>query len=1062
MIALKDRQDFLAILSELRISDDYPAFICVYKLLSKLISNCQGNVHQILAAGYTNRFRTVPGIDWMFPGISHFADKLASPMLEVLCRIMHRYNLHDDYSRFFLVFAPGMAANWHTLRALDTEERPIIDVLYWHFVVTSEITHSEAALGCSYGDFYDQMHQHLPSLQAYEYELIWDAVTFHQCATPNMQSPRVTKAVNLFAAQGKSKQDLLESYLLEQRDLGKTPICYAELSTQELQKVAIGKFPTDDDVNYHTAPMYINLERPHIVLANLYDYKKEIPFGESVMAFDAFISRLHMASTPLMINPNPHILEMWLSLSKDDTELPQLSVAMPSRGIALALSRRYPQVHFFGVEELMSEPITADLVLLYGTDVKKEKERKSKKNEPEQARTKLAATPKLTDLFSCVQPAENCVVVACINTQAITAKRPNLCALLSSKGLQISQMTSIPADKGLKGRIKKISTMCIIAGSVQEVDPEAQIPVYDCMATKARDYFSVFPLPWYISLINFNCGRTITQILSQHVGASTGNETGKNRAVPLPWSKEIVVRYSVFDGSTAKGAYVRAKAYIQRMDPLNPDGYRKAIPKTQREKGLRAKTKGDLITKLADFPLQEEFYQPVLEEVIRMYGHCPELLTIKTVWFCVRPLLNQKRFYEDDLAKELFCGENQALSNLTLHASYEEYCESLNTVLGTNAVSMKYWAVLWQISAEAVENGFISKDPFSAFAPVIEATTRQKVYPIQDALRKWTFNDDEMNQMVQPLLAPLPSGHPLFETDSHAFLKLCALFSFVRKAELCALTVGNIEFLPNGGVQATITRFVDEKGEICEYAKHGRNRRQRRKTVWPPFLAECLKHRLKYLQDRFKWDNEAMKEMPLFFEDEPSYKAAKVKPCSLQTATRLFKELLDSAKVPSDWIQLLDGNEARDVNFGLSRKTEYNFFNSTRILSNYYGLEDGEVSYNDGTEAEVTIDTNYIGYDAPHNQIRTSAKMHRMSARFLRQIAPCVRDVPRRYSIRNGDDLFQKVIEAPADKCINLSLEILPESDVFQGPITVRIQSRFGHQNKTTVFGGDEHDYHEE
>lgn len=1044
MITPKERQNFLSVLHELNIPSTYPSLICLYKLLSCVITICADNRQKILLTVFYSRFKYDLDFGQKFPDASMIAAKLASPKILDLCGVMYAHALHKDYTRFFSAFVPEMVADWYSLRQLDSEELPVLEVLYWHFTTTAGTIGSEAVFHTCSDDFYDQVHQHLPLLQPDDYEQIWDAVTYHACAEPDMHSTRVTKAVRLYAAQGKGKRDLLESYLLEQRDLGKKPICYSDLSDAERTKVAIERIPTDDDVNFYTASRYVNSELPDKAVANLYDYSNEIPFGESVVAFDAFISRLHTAKAPLMINPNPHILNAWRLLSQEDNNLPQLSVAMPTRGIALALSRRYPQVWFYSINDLLAKPLTTDLVLLYGTDSNK----KAKASNP---------AGEITDLLNCFCPAENSEVVACVSTRVITSKEPNLCAALIGKCLQVSHVINIPAAKGLKGRLKKTSTTCVVAGAVPEVDTEAQIPVYSCLTTEARDYVTVLQDPIYVPLDRFNRGGTLTQILTEHVGATTDYGT-RNHAKALPWSKEIVVRYSVYDGSTAKAKYVRGKAYIQRMDASDPDGYRKAISKTQAEKSLRAKNEEDLVKKLADLPLQEEMYQSVIDEIIRVYGNCPELLTIKTVWFCLRPLLNKKSYYDDDLAKQLFCGESQALANLTFRASYEEYCEAFAAVLGTYTVSMRHWAVLWQISAEAVEHGFLEKDPFSTFIPAIEADTREKIYPIQDALRKWCFNEVEMDRMVLPLLERLPSGKALFEVDSHAFFKLSALFSFVRKAELCALTVDDIELLPNGGAQATITKFVDEKGNIQEYGQRGRNRRRRRKSAWPPFLAECFKRRLKCLQEQFGWSSEAMQKMPLFFEKEPSYKAAKVKCCSLQTATKLFKELLATANIPDDWIQLLDGKEARDVNLGLSRKIENNFINSSRILSGFYGLEDGETAYNAGTAPEMTIDDRYIGHDAPGNQIRTSAKMHRMSARFLRQIVSSVTPVPRRYSINVNDVVCHKVAEPPVDKCVRLAVEILPDSDMFYGPITVRIQSHFGHGTHATVFGGNSHD----
>ena len=296
-----------------------------------------------------------------------------------------------------------------------------------------------------------------------------------------------------------------------------------------------------------------------------------------------------------------------------------------------------------------------------------------------------------------------------------------------------------------------------------------------------------------------------------------------------------------------------------------------------------------------------------------------------------------------------------------------------------------------------------------------------------------------------------------YVSNSHALLKLIAAFSLAEKNELIALDHCDMIELPNGGIQALITKFVNSKGEIVEYDSSTKDRRKRRKVAFPPFIAACYRERIDWLKEKSKAIDIQTKPCPIFLKKEDTRQLLSPKNrCPLKLATKLYRELVNSAGIPEHQLTLLEGKDSKVIDLGLPRKTESLFRNQIMITGSRYGLEDGELSYNAGLTPEATIDAHYIGFEAPQNQISTSAKLHRLSAKYYGKIQNR-KSVPTRQVQLISTRLHQLLLEPRIDQRMSATLDFQLNVPTYGQEYKITLRSNFGHKATISSFSQEVH-----
>ena len=335
------------------------------------------------------------------------------------------------------------------------------------------------------------------------------------------------------------------------------------------------------------------------------------------------------------------------------------------------------------------------------------------------------------------------------------------------------------------------------------------------------------------------------------------------------------------------------------------------------------------------------------------------------------------------------------------------------------------------------------------------ANTRE-ISKIIDALRDWSLTQQQMDQMVIPLLEEVKVEEKVYhryEVDSKVTMKVFASFGLIHKNELCALNVGDIELLPYGDAQVSITKYVDKNGKLRYYEDGGKRQILQRKSALAKLVTRCFISRKKYIKKSLgiAYDTE-LRDMPLFWEKETTCKT-KVKRITLKTAGELYKELIADAQASNPVqessntlsINIDDAIEYLDI--GISSSAEFVLINNIKLWTEaIFGLENGELAYNSGVEPVSTIDRHYIAWYAIYNMLATAGKLDRFTAQYLTLLEPANKRPAKRTICLNGTCL-ELTWNPPVDKRGIVRLEILSEA-----PLAVSVDTTYGHTVRMVRF----------
>ena len=124
-------------------------------------------------------------------------------------------------------------------------------------------------------------------------------------------------------------------------------------------------------------------------------------------------------------------------------------------------------------------------------------------------------------------------------------------------------------------------------------------------------------------------------------------------------------------------------------------------------------------------------------------------------------------------------------------------------------------AVFQKMANVASQLKYLRHNPLETVWRQLRHANTREISKIIDALRDWSLTQQQMDQMVIPLLEEVKVEEKVYhryEVDSKVTMKVFASFGLIHKNELCALNVGDIELLPYGDAQVSITKYVDKNG----------------------------------------------------------------------------------------------------------------------------------------------------------------------------------------------------------------------------------------------------------
>jgi integrase len=390
-------------------------------------------------------------------------------------------------------------------------------------------------------------------------------------------------------------------------------------------------------------------------------------------------------------------------------------------------------------------------------------------------------------------------------------------------------------------------------------------------------------------------------------------------------------------------------------------------PATQ--KGLRCKAWESVIGKMESVPFLDSIYPYIVGDMLNHYGDGLVGCSLKTIWFCCRSRLLARRDYRDEIARNvLFCPGGNALSALCpSDASAEDYRNAMQTVIPEDSIAVvKYWQQLNIIMRVAEESNYIQVNPIPALLPEISNRASKELRNLRNMLTKKTFTFEEEARILAYVREEGKSDFGtrkalLFEEDSTLLLGPIQLFTGMSTREVCALTWGDFETIPDLKVyRLLVYKFLSDEGTVIYHA----DGTACRKVPVAPLLADMLNSRRTYLQAVCGFTEAELQHLPVIMPDNKKTLAVLSKPlfCKYDAAIRVCRSLIEKADIPTQEL-VLPGDGDKEIAVDMNKYQGDIFYSNFKHRANHTcSFNRGELSYVVGNKAPDTFSQHYCDY----------------------------------------------------------------------------------------------------
>lgn len=725
-----------------------------------------------------------------------------------------------------------------------------------------------------------------------------------------------------------------------------------------------------DEKLFNEAAYRISLENPTDVVQAAFYKDRDDSKIESAIVRSELKRLICITKNTLVINPSPAFLvELCNCLSqvmdsRKNATVSNYTFVVNDDQVAYIYRQQFPQFRFILDAELDMLPLTLDHVVI------------------------LARDDETSMLWRALSHCkEKGYITLLVPQSTITLANENFCDVLSEHGIYVNWIMDVPTALSeseprkkmlLSGRKGKDFSNTIIQLIFVSTDPQGEWIIPHKQGV-------VVPMDMLSKHM------TLAQMRSAVKRANKGAEliVDQKESLVYDFSREIKICYNFIVKS---GKVEAARAYyrnILRADSGTTSKKGKRANEYRTERGLRGKTKDDIIPKLEFVPFYDEYCENIVSDIKDYYKEDLSRLTVKTMWFCCRNELQSRISYDEEFAMRLFCGDNQILSNLISgECITETLVEAVEALCGENEAGKTEWLQLYLIFQVAVEQGLIEKNPLVSFVHVIREENKKKLYMLNAALKKSHFADCEESRILEYIREQIPlQGNkalsiPRYVAESKWLAGAFSLFAGLPVREICPLLWGDLHYLDDEEtMQIYITKHLNRNDLVISNVNYG-NKAHYRKVALDVNLTKMLLLRKQFMMEQYGLSVNAISEIPIMLETEPAGRGRKkYSMISRNSALAVNRQLLSVAKISSDLISLLEGDAQFDVNLNAYRN---DLFASNFRHKAYHvcGFTAGELSYYVGNKGPDTFTRHYCDYGNDFLQYAMVRKLYRWTFRY--------------------------------------------------------------------------------
>ena len=516
------------------------------------------------------------------------------------------------------------------------------------------------------------------------------------------------------------------------------------------------------------------------------------------------------------------------------------------------------------------------------------------------------------------------------------------------------------------------------------------------------------------------------------------------------YSPEIQLRYTL--QSDCKNRYAGRVYYRAILRP--EDKHRKRGDRLSPiiEKGLRKATEAEVVAAIEQVAMDERIADAVVGDILDFYSERMDELSIKTMWYCLRDKLHTLHTYRENLALEMFCGQSQSISTLNVgRSTAEEYELALQSVFpAKDYIPKAYWQQLHLILNAAQKEGYIKHNHLSAYMTVISHRADKRQREVRNALVKKILENDEERRIMDYLLQI-----PTSMRDGLWILGPIIMFALPHLCEALALRWMDFEPGLNGAYHLNVTKYLCDDGTVKSLLD--KSIEAYRSVPVAPILTELLLEYKKYLMGHYDLTEDQIAACPIVLKDHTILKKGiPTRSCSITSATRRRKELIEQAKIPANEV-LLPNAAGEMIQTDLNNYLGDIFYTNLKYhLRHVCKMTEGELCYFLGLHAPDTFSAHYCAYDHPVLQLRMARKLARWTCQS-QTTQPSIATPKSRHDVVPGT--FKHAFRADPMHRPCLDIVLTPINHPLSGPLTLQLSSRYGLSGAIVCINNEEVNY---
>lgn len=870
----------------------------------------------------------------------------------------------------------------------------------------------------------------------------WECI--HFCATPELL-PANQKIQSVRRAY--RKMDVPASVLLTHYAMAR------QFPSKELRKQAnpwqyiqksLNRTPlergvsADEDLFNHGA-YQISLYDPTDVVHTLFYKGRDDSRMECSLALNEYKRVYAGTNNTLIVNPSPIFLAQCCEYEQELKEGDQgyyekkLTIAVADETVRAVYKSQYPNHQFVLISEIQYQLIpNYDHIIAFGRDYENQE-----------------------DIWKAIDfCAENAFVTMLLPQTVLTQNGDSFLAELEKNSVFINWIMDVPSAVCQSKPRKKMFLTCRKGSQYQNQTMRLFFTSSD------NDGKYIVPEKKFYSVPVELMARKMTLIQMR----TWAMQRVKGYTPPVPraelrfrFSKEIKLSYILI----VEDDVVRGRAYYRRIHRADEKTRRKGKrPDTKRstEKGLRGKTKTDVISKLKSVVFYDEIRPDIVEDIHDYYKGNYDKLTLKTIWFYCHDDLSVRTAYQDDIVWGLFCGQDQTLSDLVVGTcSPDDIVRALEAMYGEDGADKKRCLQLHLLFQVAAERGLTERNPMASFVHVTREKNKERAYMLNAATKKICFTDKEESRMVDFLreaiaLPGCSEQYPRYVAESKWLVGAFALFAGLQVGEICPLLWGDLRRIDGaeGELQLQITKRLNNSGDVISNVSY-RSKEKYRMVSIDTILGGMLLERKAFLMKHYGYSEKELEKQPIILEEEPAgYRRKRLTRISRRKALDVNKALLEVAQIEEDIISVLEGENRFDVNLN-SYSNDLFSANFRHKAYHLCGFTEGELSYHVGNKSGDTFSRHYCDYSNDFLQYDMVHKLYRWTYRYDKENTAH----EHRWITGVLETAYEFHTERYAEGKVKCEVGLMASNDT-KGSVRVEIDCRHGLTGEAVCFHREE------